>query len=103
MHSLVDTILRCVCVCAGADMLELTVGDLGGVLGFARPVVCFSKRQALVFFSFFFPFPMNILLALIQNYKPSFKQALWDVMHGRTPSSPIQLSLSPKKYVVFFF
>ena len=56
------------CVCAGADMLELTVGDLGGVLGFARPVVCFSKRQALVFFFLlFFLFPMNILLALIQN------------------------------------
>lgn len=54
MHSLVDTILRCVCVCAGADMLELTVGDLGGVLGFARPVVCFSKRQALVFFFLLF-------------------------------------------------
>lgn len=42
------------CVCAGADMLELTVGDLGGVLGFARPVVCFSKRQALVFFFLLF-------------------------------------------------
>ena len=43
-------------------MLELTVGDLGGVLGFARPVVSASyvyyfRRWTKIVFIFFFANP----------------------------------------------